>query len=305
MRIPPIKSFLPFLLCLFFSIHLAAQLPESEVWLFSFTEQSGNYTFTDGKNISNHKGYDNQPFFSNDGLWMLFTSEQDSGQTDIFQYNIKLGQSNKFTNSSESEYSPEYFSTDNSFSDVVVEKDSTQRLWKYSYHPDYAYPQSTILFPDVKNVAYSRWFNDSIVFLCLLPEPMHLVVANVNTQKVSKCAKDVNRSMAVYHRNNNNNLFLYSQMQVDSTWEIAALSSFGNPDLDFMPVPFLEGSQDFAVDNNDNLFMASGTKLYFWKIGKSKTWKPIADFKENGLTNISRIAISPDGKHIALTDNLK
>ncbi len=289
-------------LTLLLSFSLNAQLPNSDVWLFSYSVQQGIYSFTYGKNVSNKPGYDNQPFFSKDGLWMLYTSEQDSGQTDIIQYNIKLGQLNQFTKSSESEYSPEYFSTKNSFTDVVVEKDSTQRLWKYSYHLDYEYPQATILFPEVKNVAYSRWFNDSIVFLCILPEPMNLFVANVNSGIVSKCAMNVNRSMCVYHQKNRD-LFLYSQMKADSSYCIQALSNTGAHVSNFMSIPFVKGSQDFTVDKLGHVFMASGTKLYLWTIGQTLDWKLIGDFAPQGLTKITRLMVSPDGKHIALVDN--
>lgn len=282
-----------------------AQLPNSDVWLFSYSVKSGIYSFTNGKNISNRPGYDNQPFFSNDGAQLLFSSERDSGQTDIYDYLLKSEQTFPQNNTRVSEYSPEYIPGSFSISTVVVEEDSTQRLWKYDIRKrDQTKMYKTeLVLPNVKNVAYSRWYNDSIVFLCILPEPMNLFIANVNTGIISKCAMNVNRSMCVYHQKNRD-LFLYTQMKADTTCAIQALSNTGAHVPDFRPIPFLKGSMDFTVDKNGNIFMASGTKLFIWAIGKSKEWKEIADFASQGLHKITRLMMSPDGKHLALVDNI-
>ena len=56
-----------FLFILAFSISplfAFAQLPSSDVWLFPYSYSSDGYRFGTGKNISNQKGYDNQPSFS-------------------------------------------------------------------------------------------------------------------------------------------------------------------------------------------------------------------------------------------------
>lgn len=280
-----------------------AQLPESDVWVFSYSVKGGNYSFINGRNASNHVGYDNQPFFSKNSADVFFTSERDSGQTDIYCYSHIGVYTRPVIQTRVSEYSPEIIPGSNFISDVVVEKDSTQRLWKYDLsHRDQVYPGCELLLPEVKNVAYSRWFNDSIVFLCILPEPMNLFVANVNTGKTQICAMNVNRSMCVYHEKKRD-LFLYSQMKADSSYAIQALSSTGSHISDFENIPFLKGSQDFTVDNTGNIFMASGTKLFVWTIGKSKEWKEIADFASQGLHKITRLAVSPDGKHFAFVDN--
>ncbi|HET6990016.1 MAG TPA: hypothetical protein VFJ43_01780, partial [Bacteroidia bacterium] len=205
-----------------------AQLPNSDVWLFSYSVKAGNYSFTEGKNISNHPGYDNQPFFSKDGTQILYTSERDGGQTDIYSYEIKSGQNTRKIQSKVSEYSPEFIRNNKFITDVVVEEDSTQRLWCYQMSGKYPADslKARVLLSDVKNVAYSRWYNDSIVFLCILPEPMNLFVANVQTGKISKCAMNVNRSMCVLHQKKRD-LFLYSQMKADSSYAIQALNSTG------------------------------------------------------------------------------
>ena len=56
-----------FLISLFFSITLAAQLPETDIWLFKIEKIEGKYSYTNPLNITHRAGYDNQPTFSLDG----------------------------------------------------------------------------------------------------------------------------------------------------------------------------------------------------------------------------------------------
>ena len=285
---------------------LKAQLPNSDVWLFSYSNKLEKYTFSNGTNISSHQGYDNQPSFSKDGNLLLYTSERDSSQTDIFCYSINKGTKTSKFQTKVSEYSPEFFtSLNNYFSAVVVEEDSSQRLWIYDLScNDANCKKSELAFPAVKNVAYSRWLNDSIVFLSLLPEPMTLYIANRKTKVIEKCASNINRSMAIYHQKNNT-AFLYTQLQSDSTFAIQALNTSGTQVPNFKPIKMIEGSLDFSIDKLGHIFMASGAKLFIWTIGKSKEWTEVGNFASEGLHKITRISISPDGKHIAIVDNPK
>jgi hypothetical protein len=283
-------------------IPLHAQLPNSEVWLFSYSKKSGKINLEDGKDISNNPGYDNQPFFSADSKSMLWTSERDSGQTDIFSYDLSERVALRLTQTKVSEYSPEFIPNDHYFSCVVVEPDSTQRLWKYDLHRyDTISKPSELLFPGIKNVAYSRWLNSETVFLCLLPEPMQLHAVTVKNGALVKVAENAGRSMQAYTRKNKKG-FLYTKMNADSSYSIFSIAAQGKTLL--ASIPCLAGSQDFAVDKCGHILMAKGAKLFCWTIEKSTQWEQIADLEKNGLHKITRLAISPDGKNIALVDNI-
>jgi hypothetical protein len=56
----------------------AAQILETEVWAGSLDLRDGRFAVSDLKNISNHRGYDNQPSFLPDGRSLLFTTEASS-----------------------------------------------------------------------------------------------------------------------------------------------------------------------------------------------------------------------------------
>lgn len=298
------KTLLLLLFTCIFLVPVNAQLPNSEVWLFTYSSKSSKINFADGKNISNNPGYDNQPFFSSDSKSMLWTSERDSAQTDIFSYNLRENVALRMTQTKVSEYSPEYIPNEHYFSAVVVEKDSAQRLWKYDLRRfDTISKPSELVLPDVKDVAYSRWYNSDLVVICLLPEPMKLAYSNPKHGKVVGYAENVGRAMQVYKRKKKK-IFLYTQMNADSSFVIRAITGIIPGTPDFTPVPCLEGSQDFVVDGCGHILMALGAKIFKWTIGNSTQWEELIDLEKNGMHRITRMAISPDGKHIALVDNI-
>jgi Tol biopolymer transport system component len=77
----------------------------TEIFLLDISESGGNITLLNPKNITNRKGYDNQPFFHPNQPLLYYTAMQD-GQTDIWSYNLKTGVGLQITNTIDSEYSP-------------------------------------------------------------------------------------------------------------------------------------------------------------------------------------------------------
>lgn len=288
------------ILFLLFPFSLAAQLPSSDVWLFTYVIQHDQYLFTGGMNVSNRAGYDNQPSFSPNGTYMLWTSQRDSSETDIMRYDLLNHTTTRLTQTAFSEYSPTYMEGNKYISAVVVEKDSVQRLWRYNKMSG----EGKVLLPKIYGVGYHCWFDARTVFLFQVTNPATLVLADARSGVAKTCASNVGRCMGIY-RSVSKKMLLYTQEGDSSSLYIKAIDGKGNKVADFTPIKAVEGSQDFAVDNNGNLLMAKGAKLFQWTIGKSDKWLEIADFSGNGMHNITRISISPDGKHIAFVDNLE
>lgn len=289
-----ITSLIAFLL----SLNAFAQLPSSEVWLFSYAHSEKGYNFLGGQNVSNQKGYDNQPSFSENGSYMLWTSQRDSSQTDIFRYDLHANITTRITQSGYSEYSPVFMAGNKYISAVVVEKDSVQRLWRYNKLNG----EAKLVLPKVFAVGYYCWFDESTVFLYQVTNPSTLLIADTRSGSNRSCVSNVGRSMQIY-KSPKQKMLLYVQEGDSSRRSICALDGEGNKIRDFKPVPALEGSQDFAIDRYGNILMARGSKLYSWKIDGGTEWVLVNDFASNGLKNITRISVSPDGSHIAFVDN--
>ena len=73
-------------------IVLMAQLPNSDLWLFSIKPSKENIELKNPLNINNREGYDNQPSFSEDGKKLFYVSIKEDKQSDIYYYDIKKKQ---------------------------------------------------------------------------------------------------------------------------------------------------------------------------------------------------------------------
>jgi dipeptidyl aminopeptidase/acylaminoacyl peptidase len=101
--------------------------PATEVFLKARTGPDADIWI----NISNNPGYDNQPSFLPDSSGILFSSNRDGKQTDIYRYDIRNKRLTQLTKTPEAEYSPTVTPDRRSFSAVRVEADDTQRLWRF------------------------------------------------------------------------------------------------------------------------------------------------------------------------------
>ncbi len=86
----------------------ASPLPESDIFLADFTvDDAGVLALSNVVNITDRAGYDNQPWFADDGT-LYYTREADPGRTDSWSYAPATGEHTAvFTSPGISEYSPQ------------------------------------------------------------------------------------------------------------------------------------------------------------------------------------------------------
>lgn len=277
----------------------SSQLPQgTDIWLFDLSYKMNQPSITDGVNISNRKGYDNQPSFSEGGNYLVYTAEQSDGQTDIMRYEIAKKQVKKLTSTAESEYSPIYLPGNKYIVSVVVEKDSSQRIW--SYHKETM--KSEPMIPRFFGVGYHCWIDEHTCFAFQLGEPSMLVMADSKDGKTKNCISNIGRCVQSY-RSPQRKLVLYTQMNADSLWQIKALTTEGEPYTNFSPVSLPKDCQDFTVDNFNNLFAAQGSKLLCYNLNLQEGWKKLGDFSNMGIQNITRLALNSTGNKLALVSN--
>src|SRR5438552_1979541 len=106
-------------------------LPATEVYLARLAADGATLTGGELTNISQNPGYDNQPSFLPDGSAVLFSSQRDGKQMDIYKYSIPSRILTQLTNTPESEYSPLVTPDSKTFSVIRTESDGTQRLWRF------------------------------------------------------------------------------------------------------------------------------------------------------------------------------
>lgn len=277
-----------------------AQLPGgTDIWLFDLKMDRSTVSLTDGKNITkDNSGYDNQPAFAPSGDYLLFSSERGGGQTDIYKYTLRTGATEAFLQTPTSEFSPTFVPGQKYVSTVMIEKDSTQRLWRTLINGK----NQEVVFDKLDSVGYHCWFDEKCAFFFVLTQPFSLVMMDNKLQHPKTVATNIGRSMQTY-TSAARKMLLYMQAADSNKYSIQAIDGDGMACRDFLPIPALAGSQDFVVTKNGTLIMAKGTKVYTWTIGKSASWTEAADLSAQGLKSITRIAITKSENRIAFVDN--
>ena len=244
-------------------------------------------------NASSNPGYDNQPSFTADSASMLFTSNRDGKQTDIYRYDVAAKATVQLTHTPESEYSPLVTPDGKTFSVVRVEADGAQRLWRFDL--DGSNPR--LVLENVKPVGYHVWIDATHLGLFVLGaqgQPSTLQIADTTTGKAEVVASNIGRCLLM--RPTTNTLTFVSKAQ--TPWRVMELDTKTRAISELTPT--LEGAEDFAWNLfQPSLFMARGSKVFSWWAGAS-TWAEAGDLSRFGIKNITRLSVHRGQPGLAL-----
>ncbi len=263
-------------LILLLSLSIYSQT-NTEIFLFDLSVTNDNYKFTNGKNISNNEGYDNQPSFVNDNQ-ILFSSTR-NGQTDIIDYRSNYDSKTWINFTEGGEYTPLKIPNKRAVSAVRLDKDGKQRLYAYNLSNG----ESTELIKDLV-VAYYTWYDDNTIVSAVIEnDSLNLYVSNLKDQSNYRYQKNVGRS---FHKIPNSQLVSYISKE-NKQWTIKSLNpTSGATKVLANTIPEVE---DMCWVINGDILMGKGSKLYKLTLNKDNDWKEIADLSEYGITKISRI----------------
>jgi hypothetical protein len=263
----------------------AAQVPATDIYVAPLK----GWQVGPPVNVTHRPGYDNQPCFLPGGRAFLYTVIGDDAQADVYRYDLAAGTSTRLTTTTESEYSPTPLPDGHGFSVVRVEADSTQRLWAFDL--DGSHPR--LLLPGVKPVGYHAWIDSVTVALFVLGTPATLQLADLRTGKADTVARDVGRSP---QRVPGRAAVSVIWRRDSTTRVIAIIDAATRTPQPFAPLP---DSADFHAWTPDGTLLASaGTRVLRWD-PQAAHWVAIADFAAAGVTNITRLAVSPTGDRLA------
>lgn len=263
--------------------------PATDIYLADVALDRGTPHVSAPRNVTNRPGYDNQPAFLLDGRAFLYTSVREDGQAEIWRYDLATGTSRRVTSTPESEYSPTPL-PDGGFAVVRVERDSTQRLWRFDgtgAHP-------TLLLEAVKPVGYFDFGDDHTLGLFVLGRPATLQVADLRSGRADTIAADIGRTI---RKIPGRRALSFVRRVAETEWWITAydLDSRATTPL----VKTLPGVDFYVWTPGGSLLAGGGTKLFHWSPGATD-WAEIADFGAAGLTTITRLALSPRGDRLAI-----
>lgn len=274
---------------LLFCPALALAQPSTEIYLFDLnTDSEGAMQLSNPINVSNNPGYDNQPSFWPDNQSILYTRTI-NGQTEIVRYFIQSDKTEVISKTLQgSEYSPTPM-PDGRISSIRLDTTGLQLL--YAYNLD---GENEVLVPKLK-IGYHAWLSESDIVAFVLGNPPTLQIIDTNTKQSLVVGDSIGRSL---HRIPDSESFSYLD-KTKTPWTINAM----NPKTGEIKILLkaLNGSEDYCWTPSGEIIMGSGSKLY--RSFNLTEWFLLNDISTIDLDGITRLAVSPDGKKLAVVVN--
>lgn len=272
-----------------FKIIIGFGQADTDVFLFDLEQQDGKILLSNPKNISNNKGYDNQPSFIDDNT-VIYAGTRNE-QTDIVKYSIKYDSKIWINHTDGSEYSPLLIPNQKAVSSIRLEKNGDQKL--YQYHLKNG--ESEVLVEDII-IGYHAWYNDNILVSSVLEDDwLSLFTTNFTTNENQRIDQNIGRSL---HKIPNSDRISYVSKKDSTLWEIKSLNPSNGKIRSIMGT--LPEAEDMCWLPNGSILMGKDDVLYTFHPGKDIDWIEVMSFKEYGITNISRLAVNPAATKLAL-----
>jgi len=261
----------------------------TEVHVFDIEKSGEKYLLKNGKNISNNKGYDSQPFFYTDQE-ILFASNK-NGNTEIILHNLVTGKNELKSNTKNGgEYSPQRIPNSDHISAVRLDTDGLQRFYKYSYTSK----KNTEIITDLK-VAYPNWFDkNTVIAVSIVNDSLELFICDLKKETNLSVAKNVGRSV---HRIPNTNLMSFISKENKDSW---LLKSLNPATREIKTITSLKLEEDVTWLPNGVLLISRGNLIYKFNPKKDKQATILFSFTDKNINNISRITVNSDGTKLAL-----
>ena len=266
--------------------------PETEIFLFDINLTKKKNALSNGQNVTNRVGYDNQPYFTKDSTSFLY-SRSDDYQTDAYEYFLNTGEHKRLTTSLESEFSPTP-SPDNSMVSFVFERNNS--IW-HADRGDEDNPTWTMQTPDIAEpVGYFARNYKTGDILYWSRYGFNVALTNANKQAYDFIAGDAVPSTPHIIPGTDNFSFVHRQTN-GQVW----IKELDPKTKAIRPLtPIVGTNANYGWTPEGSILMIENDKLYRTDPATEQGWNEIADLTEHGIHNSNRVAISPNGNKLAV-----
>ena len=263
----------------------------TEIYVFDIVNNNEEYFLKNGKNISNNRGYDSQPYFYDDSR-VIFSSTRKKN-TDIALYDLR--QKNNYlyyisNTENGGEYSPQRIPNSNNISAVRLDENGLQRFYSYNFKTK----EHKKLIPDLK-IAYPTWFDKkTLAAVSIVNDSLHLIICNLKQKTNTTIAKNVGRSV---HRIPNTDLISFISKENNNYW---LLKSYNFKTKEIKTITSVGKSNDITWLPNGTLLISKENSIYKFNPKKDKKPSLFFGFSDENINNISRMAVNSNGTKIAI-----
>lgn len=272
-----------------------AGLPDVDIYVAPLSWVGNTPAIGDIANATARPGYDNQPAFTRDGTGFYFTSGDDE-HTDIWRCSLDCGVRTQITDTPQSgEYSPRPTPAGGVISYIYQPPGGYGgQVWFDDPAGGNARPASEV----GPNGYYA--FNADMTRLAVfgLSEGFPLqVFGRFEDTQIVTAAEGIGR--ALYAAPDHARIY-FTRPREDGGFAVYETDFSGETTAHVFDLP--GEAQDYAVftlpDGSDGFFAVDQNVLM--ARSRDLPWHSVADLDVHGLTGVTRLAVSPDRRHIAL-----
>lgn len=271
---------------------LSAVAAGTDVYLF---DRQNNYKFV--ANISDRDGYDNQPSFTIDGDTILYSSDRNGGQTDIFMYDINTGQTSNLTNTPDkNEYSAQPRSKKR-FNYILQEGVPYQNLWHTTYEKG---PSKRVLTSFVP-AAYYAINEKGVLFWGRYAFSLFFEPAGVDVgPAIGESLFVMDKAGRSIHAIPDSTLFSVVHKQMNGNWVVKSF----DPDTKAMTpmVSIGADNEDYCWTPEGKMLRADGSRLTTFDPVTKESWEKLTDLEAKGFVKGGRCSVSKDGRYLAIVN---
>ena len=242
--------------------------------------------------IAENDGYNNQPSFANNDV--LIFSGNNNGQSDIAEYNLNTNKKTWFNqNTAGGEYSPQKFPSSHDVAAVRLDMDGKQRLYQYQKESG----KSIELIKDL-NVAYFAFYNDTKILATVLGGlEMDLGIIDLARKTMDTLFSKAGRSIQKIPKTD---FMSYTLINEVGKLDLYMMNINSSESYFICEIPM--DIQDYVWISDTQIVVGKNEKLYMYDTLGEGEWTMVSSLKEHAIKNVMRMAISPNGKKLAVVD---
>jgi len=295
MKSPLVTGLTTLFSIIFFPFQSMAQ-GETQLYLFSLVKsQDNHYHVHSPKYLSglNAGGYTNQPFFTPSGEIIVSVRKAGETQNDIWLLSPSTKKYRRLTNTKANEYSPQLEPSALNYSVVrqVEGEPIDQQVFEFPIRGG----RYESLTGDIKDIGYYTWMKPDELGLYRIEGPSNRLV---NYSLKDRISKPITSSVGRTLKSDGLGSVYYVHKFSDTYWYIKKYNEHSTVIDVIAETP--SKSEDFVIAPDGTFFMGKGQKLVYLSPTDRTKWEECSDLSIYGIKHITRMAISTDGKQLAI-----